>query len=82
MDEKSEGEKRHKFPVIKAVSRGDVGHSTGSKASDIVITLYGDRWPLDLLWWSLHLYTHVESLCCTPTADVILYVSYTSVGKN
>lgn len=42
--------KRYKFPAIKSVSPRVVIYSIGNKAKNMAITLYSDRWLLDLLW--------------------------------
>ena len=49
LGETGEGIKKYKLPVIKQISHEDVRYSIGNTVNNIVITLYGDRWLLDLL---------------------------------
>lgn len=44
------GSKRYKLPVVKYVDHKNIMYSTGKIANNVVITLYGDRWILDLPW--------------------------------
>ena len=69
------------FPLQKSVSHRDAKQCTGNIANNIVITFYGDR-----RWLHLHgeyrvMYRIVKSLCCTPKANIVLYVNYTSIIK-
>lgn len=48
--EKLKGNKRYKLPIIKYISHRHVVYSTGNRVNNIMITLYSDRWLLDLLW--------------------------------
>ena len=47
--------------------------------NNIVLILYGDIWYPDLLLWSFHNIHKIESLCCIPEANVILYANYNSL---
>lgn len=47
--EKVKGNMKSKFPGIKQISHGDVMYSIGNIVNNIVITMYGVRWVLDLL---------------------------------
>lgn len=42
--EQVKGMKKHKFPLIKQVSHRDDKCSMANIASNIVVTLHGDRW--------------------------------------
>ena len=42
--------KRYKLSVIKQISHRNTMHIIGDIISNAAITLYGDRWQLDLLW--------------------------------
>lgn len=53
----------------------------GNVVSNIVLTVYGDRWQLDLCDDHLEMYTNVESLCSMSETNIILYVNSTSI-KN
>ena len=44
----------------------------------IVVTLYGDRWYLDLMWEHFIIYENIKSPWCIPETNRILYVNYTS----
>ena len=46
--------------------------------NNIVITLHGDRWLLDLLW-SFHNVSDVKSLGSTPETNIISHVNYNSI---
>ena len=43
----------------------DVMNNKGNMTHIFVITLYGDRWLLDILW-----YIKVQALCCAPESNV------------
>ena len=43
----------------------------------IFVTVCGDKCYLNLLRWS-QIYTNIESLCCTPSTNIMLYVNYIS----
>ena len=59
-------------------------YNIGNIVNNIVITLYGDRWLLDLSWYSNSnpSYINVKLLCCIPKTNMILYVNYTSIFKK
>ena len=44
------GEGRYKPPILKEISHGDVKYSIRNMVNNTVITLYGNRWLLDLSW--------------------------------
>ena len=50
MGKLGEGIKKYKLPVIKYISHRDVIYSLRNIDHTTVITLYGDRWLLDLSW--------------------------------
>lgn len=52
--------------------------SLGDTVNHTVMTLNGDRWQVHLPWWAFHNII-VESPCCIPEANTILYVNYTSI---
>lgn len=75
MDEKGKGNTEVQTSSFK---RNEV---TGCKIqhreniNSIIITLYDDRWLLDLLWRS----HHKVCKCYTCETNIILYVNYTSI---
>ena len=46
-----------------------------------VITLYGDRWLLDLLWWAFHNICKCQ-LCDMPETNIILYITAFSLENT
>lgn len=76
------GIKEYKLAVIKQVSRGNVLYHTGNVDENIVLTLNGDRWLLDLLGGHFVMRINVELLSYTPETNIILYVSYASIIKR
>ena len=49
MSQKVKGIKRYNFPVINQVSHEDIMYGIWTRVN-IVITLYSDKWLLDLSW--------------------------------
>lgn len=45
-----EGDKSCKLAVIKGVSHGDVMYGGGNTVGNTAVTVYDDRWLLDLSW--------------------------------
>ena len=39
-----------KIKIIKKISHGDIMYGIGNVVNNIVITLYGGKWLLDLSW--------------------------------
>lgn len=65
---------RYKFPVI---SHRNVMYSIGNIVNKIVIILYGDRLLLALYGSDRFVrYINAELPCCTPEANIVLYVNY------
>ena len=56
------------------VAKGEVGQRVGEIGD-------GD-YRVRLLWWTLKLYTIVESLYCTPETNIALYVNYTGIKRK
>ena len=54
----------------------------GSLVNNGVVTLPGDRRPLDLWGDRVMRYVNVKSLCCTHTANRTSYANYTLMKKN
>lgn len=54
-------------------------YNLGNTVNNIVITLYGDGWLLDLSWWAI---LKVEELCCTLEVNIILKAIYTLIKKS
>ena len=72
------GIKRYKLPVIK-LSHRDEKYNIKNIVNNVVITLYGDRQGLHLLWWALNSIRTIESLSSTSETDIALYVRYTAI---
>ena len=51
-------------------SHGDVKYSVGSRVNNIVITIYGTRWALDLL--GDHFLSYMNVLC-TPETNTLFH---------
>lgn len=60
------------------VSHGVVMYSIG-KIVYIVVTLYGDRWLLDKLWYPIIRWINTNSLCKIPEINIMLHVNYTII---
>lgn len=59
------------------ISRRDViNDSIGNRVSNVVVTMCGDRWLLDLRSDHFVRYVNIESLSYTSETNVILYVNY------
>ena len=56
------------IPVIKQISHRDVTYNIRNMVKNMVITLFGNRWSLDL-WWPLHNIGNVKALCSTPETN-------------
>ena len=56
-------------------SHGDVKYSIENIVNNIVITVCGARGVLDLSGEHFISYIKVESLCCTPDTNIILYIN-------
>ena len=50
MAQQVKGIKMHELPVINSMRYGDEKYSIRNKVSNIVITLYGNRWQVHLSW--------------------------------
>ena len=46
--------KRYTLSFVKQISHRDVTYSVGNIVNNTAITLYDDRWLLNLAWWSMH----------------------------
>ena len=64
--------KRYKIPAIKRMSHKDEMYSMGNIVSNIVITIYGNGWLLDLHSNHFEMYRNIESLWCAPGANIVL----------
>ena len=58
-------------------------YRTVNRDNDIVISLYGDMWLPDLLFWSIFvIYINVKSPRSTFDINITLFVNYASFKKQ
>ena len=70
---------RRDSSYLKVAKRLDLKSSHHKKKNSV--TKYGNRWQIDLLWWSFWKYTNIELLCCAPETNIMLYVNYNQLKK-
>ena len=63
------------LPICKLLKRVNLRNSHHKKSNSF-LTMCGDGWKLNLLWWSFALYTNIKSLCCKTETNIILCQLY------